>query len=344
MYDTLHQFLKIHLILNLKDERNFMKFWTRIGNKKRYINDSDPTYSEGINFFKALVFFDANVLNKYTQSPSVYKINDRCIICKKEDGWILQSCYKSSNNEIYCYLYDLSLLPIEEKHYWRSFNLKNPTGQPNRLAIKSDCFCIFENSKKEDLVATLKRLYHVKIKIGDKYFRIWKPKEDYDATSIENCDVISMENYDAASIEKCDTMNIKKCDAMANEIVIPLVEEYKQYRDNFLLPLARLVIEGFIYKNLEIWSKELAIDINEQDKTLVILKKCLSHFCDEEQTKKITSPLRSLQKEKSAHASHGGKQPEQDVIQKSENMIEQITQSLVEIVKIIQNNTNNLQP
>ena len=121
---------------------------------------------------------------------------------------------------------------------------------------------------------------------------------------------------------------------MSNEVMLPLMEENKQYRDEFLLPLARFVIEGFIVKNLKQWAKELGIQLKEENGSLTILTKCLSQLCGIEQARKVMKPLRDLQSEKSARSSHGGKADEKNVVAKSQEHLELVTEAIIDIVQI----------
>ena len=281
------------------------KFWvkSKINGNMVLIDASDPIEASKNDLAKA--YFKSEVLAKYRSQPSKYQISDSCIKCKSED-WILQSCYTSSNNEIYCYLWDLYLLPDSEQEYWKIYNLKSPTGKANFLAIKRDFFCSFESFEKEKLSETLKKLQNTKIKIGSKSLEIWKPKEDFEQ--------------------------------MLNEVMLPQVEEYKQYRDEFLLPLSRLVVEGFSKEKLFEWVFYLKEDFLKTFSSLTILENCLKNLSDEEKAKKTIKPLKYLHKEKSSRSSHGGKSVKINMISESKMILKEVTTSINDIIQIIKNN------
>lgn len=251
-------------------------------------------------------YFDPKVLTRYTSLSDHYRIEDDSIKCAD----FILPYYVNSKNEVCVYLYDLSLLPDLEVDYWRIHNLKYSHGDYPVLADKRDLYCEFDNSEKQELVFILKQLREVRTTEQD--LAIWEPKEDFEQ--------------------------------MSNEVVIPLIEDYRQYRDLFLLPLARLVIEGFSEKKLKEIAKLLKIELQDKEHgnklgTLNILQKCLESLSDKEKAKSIIQPLKDLQKEKSAKSSHGGGMREGQVVAKAKDVLTSVTKSIAEIVKVFKNSS-----
>jgi len=253
---------------------------------------------------RSCAYFDPQVLLRYTGQPDKYLVEDS-YIKSKEEGWILQSLCYSSCGEVYCYLYDLSLLPEKEQAHWRPDNLEDPEGTESSLARERDFFCSFDNSTKQELVCVLKNLGEMRFQVGDTNLVIWSPREDFDQ--------------------------------MVNEVVLPLTEENKQYRDGFLLPLARLVIEGFEEKKLKKIAVSLGVSI-EKPGSLNALELFLARLCgDKKIAVEVLKPLRDLQNEKSARASHGGKEREKTMVTKANSTLAAATESIAAILQIIKN-------
>jgi len=256
-----------------------------------------------------LVFFDPELLTRYQFIPCKYIVGEGSI--ESKDGQLmLKSCYEASNGDIYCYRYDLLHLPEKEFLYFKLFNLNSSDGEENPIARNRDLYCSFDDFEKEGLSWRLKNFQKLleELRKDKKITGIWRPKE--------------------GGLEE-----------MINEIVLPRVQEYKQYRDGFLLPLARLVIEGFVSKELREWASMVEVSTTTEDGrelgTLAILKKCLVTLCGESEAAGVVKPLEKLQREKSARSSHGGKEPEAAVIEKSKDILKEVTKSIVDITKIM---------
>ena len=277
-------------------QRN-LQFFTRCihSNCFRRITCSDPQHELD------KVFFAAEVLARYRSCPSQYTIGDGFIRCHK-DGWILNSLYITSNNEVYCYLYDLSLLPNKEQRYWKIYNLKSRLGKEDRLEIKRNFFCSFDDGPLSNLLRILQNFQT--LRFGKDSLQIWN-----------------------------HTLSIEE---MINEIAMPLIEEDKHYKDQFLLPLARLIIEGFSQANLKWLAEELDIDSSaEKLGSLSLLEKCLIALSDKDQASIAIAPLRHLQDEKSSRSSHGGKSPKQNIVKEAKQILSNVTKSLDSIATII---------
>lgn len=283
------------------------KFWARSNNKMLYIDSSNRRYE------LAPCFFKPEVLAKYRSLPSKYRI-DEGFLMSEDEGWILRSCYTASNGEIYCYLCDLSDLPEEEQAYWQVHNLSDPKGKQSPLAIERDFFCSFENSAKQGLTKALKKLRQIEISIDNSEYKVWEPKENLEQ--------------------------------MINEIALPQVEEYKQYRDDFLLPLARLIIEGFQYENLKRWALKLGINIkndcgvHNRYGSLQLLKQCLASLHDSHKAEKAVKPLLRLNDEKSARSSHGGKSPQEKIVITTKDILNQVTKAIIDISQLLETEIN----
>jgi hypothetical protein len=288
-----------------------IKFWVKPRGKSSLVLVDVNEYKHDLS----VVFFKPSVLDRYLASPSKYSMRDDHIRCK-EDGWILQSCYTSSNNEVYSYLCDLRLLPQDEIKYWYLHNLAEPTGALNFLAESRDFDCSFENFAKEKLYIVLKRLAAIDLQFNQKAMPLWEPKK--------------YKKY-ADALEK-----------MVDDLFLPLTNEDKQFCNNFLLPLACLVVEGFSSECLKKWAEALGVTLDPSWGTLKILEECLNYICNDVVGTRVVVSLKELQKEKSARASHGGKVPEEEPIAKAKDMLDKITFSLEEIAIIIEQYYENV--
>ena len=120
--------------------------WTsnpkHIGN---YFVDSDYPFGTSPAFFKP------DVLSKYRQDPSRYKIHDRCIECK--GSWSLRYDI-NEEGQIHVYICDLSRLPFKEQLYWKSFN-ESPKAGISQRSFKTDFEAQWD--KSYDPLQSLKR-------------------------------------------------------------------------------------------------------------------------------------------------------------------------------------------
>lgn len=120
--------------------------WTsnpdQIGN---YFVDSDYPFGTSPAFFRP------EVLSKYRQDPSRYKIYDRYIECK--GAWTLRYDI-NEEGQVHAYICDLSHLPYKEQLYWKSFN-ESPRAGISQRSFKTD----FEGQwdKSYDPLRSLKR-------------------------------------------------------------------------------------------------------------------------------------------------------------------------------------------
>src|SRR3989339_358239 len=238
------------------------KFWVRcrITGKMCEVCVGDSSHE------RSCAYFDPQVLLRYTGQPGKYLVEDS-YIKSKEEGWILQSLCYSSCGEVYCYLYDLSLLPEKEQAHWRPDNLEDPEGTESSLARERDFFCSFDNSTKQELVCVLKNLGEMRFQVGDTNLVIWSPREDFDQ--------------------------------MVNEVVLPLTEENK---------LKKIAVS-------------LGVSI-EKPGSLNALELFLARLCgDKKIAVEVLKPLRDLQNEKSARASHGGKEREKTMVTKANSTL-----------------------
>jgi hypothetical protein len=120
--------------------------WTsnpeHIGN---YFVDSDYPFGTSPAFFKP------DVLSKYRQDPSRYKIHYRCIECK--GSWSLRYDI-NEEGQIHVYICDLSRLPFKEQLYWKSFN-ESPKAGISQRSFKTDFEAQWD--KSYDPLQSLKR-------------------------------------------------------------------------------------------------------------------------------------------------------------------------------------------
>lgn len=249
------------------------------------------------------MFFNPEVLSKYIAYPSKYILEEGKLFCKTA-GWILRSCYKSSDNQVYCYLGDLSLLPYPEQMHWKSYNLQIAMGQESLLAIRRDFFAEWteEEHGKNHLEKLLKQFPSVKI--DDDFLTIWSPKEDLET--------------------------------MLNALHLPVIEEHEQYR-TYVGALARLTTEGFNESDLKKWAKHLNLHIEKQTGSLTILEYCLNTFTDKVLVTEIIKPLKNLHKIKSSITSHGGgmKLPKNAIISSSNTLIIEISKAMEKLINTI---------
>jgi len=103
--------------------------WTsnpeQLGN---YFVDSDYPFETSPAFFRP------DVLSKYRQDPSHYKIHERDIECK--GGWSLRYDI-NEEGQIHVFIYKLSHLPFKEQLYWKSFN-ESPKAGISQRSFKTD--------------------------------------------------------------------------------------------------------------------------------------------------------------------------------------------------------------
>lgn len=149
---------KLLLKLRGKEPREYASFiildwkhgieqeWTsnpeQIGN---YFVDSDYPFGTSPAFFRP------EVLSKYRQDPSRYKIYDRCIECK--GAWTLRYDI-NEEGQVHAYICDLSHLPYKEQLYWKSFN-ESPKAGISQRSFKADFGAQWD--KSYDPLRSLKR-------------------------------------------------------------------------------------------------------------------------------------------------------------------------------------------
>ncbi|MFX1521448.1 MAG: hypothetical protein ACFFCD_16185 [Promethearchaeota archaeon] len=108
-----------------QEEREWTSDPKKIGN---YFVESDYPFGTSPAFFKP------DVLLKYRQDPSRYKIYDRQIECK--GAWTLRYDI-NEEGQVHVYICDLSHLPFQEQLYWKSFNESPKAGISSR-SFKTD--------------------------------------------------------------------------------------------------------------------------------------------------------------------------------------------------------------
>lgn len=286
-----------------QSEEKDLKFWARNRLTNKFEIKSCKTNDQ---HYLDPVFFNPEVLSKYTSYPSKYTLEEGKLSCKL-GGWILRSCYKSSDNQIYCYLGDLSLLPPSEQMHWKSYNLQVATGQENMLAMRRDFHAewIEEENGKNDLKRILANFPAVNI--SENLITIWSPKEDLNT--------------------------------MINALHTPTIEEYEQYR-NFIGALARLTTEGFQKSALQKWADHLGVKIEDINiGSIVLLEKCIGTFKSKDIAEDIIKPLKNLNKKKSSISSHGGgdRLPKKAIISDSNILLVEVTKSMQKIFTLLKN-------
>ena len=80
------------------------------------------------------VFFKAEVLARYQQDPSRFKIGDRRVEC--HGAWSLQYDI-NDEGQVHTLISDLGQLPFQEQQYWRSFNEK-PKAPISERSFRTD--------------------------------------------------------------------------------------------------------------------------------------------------------------------------------------------------------------
>ncbi|MGD9779624.1 hypothetical protein [Methanomethylovorans sp.] len=131
------------LLLKLmeKEPREYASFiiWDWKHNEEREWT-SDPDQIE--NYFvesdypfgTSPAFFKPDVLLRYRQDPSRFKIYDRQIECK--GAWSLRYDI-NEEGQVHVYICDLSHLPFQEQLYWKSFN-ESPKANISSRSFKTD--------------------------------------------------------------------------------------------------------------------------------------------------------------------------------------------------------------
>jgi len=108
-----------------KEEREWTSDPDQIGN---YFVESDYPFGTSPAFFKP------DVLLRYRQDPSRFKIYDRQIECK--GAWSLRYDI-NEEGQVHVYICDLSHLPFQEQLYWKSFN-ESPKASISLRSFKTD--------------------------------------------------------------------------------------------------------------------------------------------------------------------------------------------------------------
>lgn len=257
-------------------------------------------------------FFSPEVLLRYQQIPSRYEVSEGSIRCNKA-GWILQSCYLSSANEVYCYLCDLALLPESEQDYWKAFNLQIPIGSECETAVSRDFFAEFaeEMSGLSRLRRALNSLEVVQLDNADP-IPIWQPKEG-------------------------------SLDEMISKVHPPLIDDFEVYR-SFIGALARASTEGLDGEAIKKWASSIGASQDPQARSLGTLKACLRHLSTTDIAQKVHQPLHKLHREKSAISSHGGKRSvaNRSYIQDGVKWLCEVTEAFEKLSKIVRERNSNM--
>lgn len=252
------------------------------------------------------------MLLRYQQIPSRYEVSEGSIRCNKA-GWILQSCYLSSANEVYCYLCDLALLPEPEQDYWKAFNLRIPIGSESNTVISRDFLTEFaeEMSGLSRLRRALTSQEAVQLDKADP-IPIWQPKEG-------------------------------SADELLSKVHSPLIDDFDVYR-GFIGALARATTEGFDEKVIKKWATSIGVSPDPNARSLGALKVCLQHLSTADIAQRVHQPLHELHREKSAISSHGGKRSDtnRSWIQARVNWLSEVAEAFEMLSKIVRQHNGDI--
>ncbi|MDK2892989.1 hypothetical protein [Methanohalophilus sp.] len=271
---------KMILRLKGKEPRKYVRFiiwdWKH---KKEQEWTSDPEQignyfvESNYPFGTSPAFFKPDVLSKYRQNPSRYKIHDRWIECK--GAWSLRYDI-NEEGQIHVYICDLSYLPYEEQLYWRSFN------EPPKAGISSRSF-------KTDFEGQCDPSYDPLHSLKDTLTQF--PQND--------------EKGNPCSIWKIPQVS-ETCDLTFLGYVV--TDSRKEWEDQILV-LAKIIVEGLNKSYIN----ELAEAKRCRDKNLGSIKQlgrileCVS--LSPEDIKITIDPLNELWRLRSAIVAHAGGDP-----------------------------------
>ncbi len=253
--------------------------WTcnpdKIGN---YFVESDLPFGTSPSFFRP------EILAKYKHDPEKYTLEYRSIYCR--GAWTIRYGI-NDEGQVFAYLKDLSILPLAEQKYWKSFNEEPKAGIPESV-LKTD----FEGNWDLDYdpLSSLKSILDEfpNIRFNNKQEFIWKMPKLH------------------------STKNIK----FINYIV---TESTKEWGDQIQV-LYQILIEGLqsktiksIAKHLNCAEKDLgsvkqllkclkAIDVNKEDIDIIInpffelihFRKIVVHSIDEDYPKDFKISYKNL--------------------------------------------------
>lgn len=269
--------------------------WTsnpeKIGN---YFVDSDYPFGTSPAFFKP------DVLSKYRQDPSRYKIHDRCI--ESKGAWSLRYDI-NEEGQIHVYICDLSHLPFKEQLYWKSFNESSKAGISQR-SFKTDFEGQWDTSY--DPLSSLK--------ITIKQF----PQHDEQKNP---CPIWEMPNIS-------ETRDL-------TSLGYVVTESRKEWEDQ-ILSLSQIIVEGLNTSYIN----KLAETKGCRDKGLASIKqlgKILENISiSQEDIKTIINPLNELWQLRSAIvAHHGGTPPKGDLRLHFRGLLTNCDSSMLKLSKLV---------
>lgn len=157
-------------------------------NFANYYTESD------LPFETSILFFNAEVLDKYKNNPDKYEVREQDIICR--GGWLLDSYDTNEHYQVHTYAVYLARLPYREQLHWRQYNEK-PIGTISERAVTTD----FEG-KWPNEIPKLAKLREGLEKIGKITFpndigSIWSPKGGSWKTAAKGLFYLNTENSNA---------------------------------------------------------------------------------------------------------------------------------------------------
>lgn len=274
-----------------KEEREWTSDPEKIGN---YFMESDYPFGTSPAFFKP------DVLLRYRQDPSRYKIYDRQIECK--GAWSLRYDI-NEEGQVHVYICDLSHLPFQEQLYWKSFN-EYPKASISSRSFKTDFEACWDDSY--DPLRSLKNIL-------DNF-----PQQDEQGNQ---CHIWKMPDVS----ETCDLTFLGYV----------VTESRKEWEDQ-ILALAKIIVEGLntSYINKIAEAKEC------RDKNLGSLKqlgRILESFSlSSEEINTIIHPLNELWGLRSAIVAHsGGKPPKGDLRVHYRDLLTRCDTSMIKLAELV---------
>lgn len=157
--------------------------------------------------FLTPVFFSKDVLDRYTNNPEQYSVNDDSIM--HLNIWSLPFTV-NKNRTISVWLGDLGKIPYKEQVYWSVFNI-NPKGQMNEDFIDRQLNCVWNES----------------IRIEKKMFEL-----------IDKVNKVVEEKYDGLLFNKLNEGDKQ----LRSAFILPSNNGITQFQ-NFLMQLNKLTVE-----------------------------------------------------------------------------------------------------
>lgn len=246
------------------------------------------------------VFFNKKVLGKYKYDSENYEISTFKIICRND--WSLRYYLSDNKEQVITLIKDLSLLPINEQKYWKSFNQKPKSWISNEI-INTVYEGKWIESNSLDKLKNILRNFPA-CKIDNKIYYIWKEPKTQSPHKIDDLDYVKI--------------GLKK-----------------EWEDE-IQTLHLNIIQGLNSKTLSLIL--LKLDCKSKTGTINQLENCLKCLeINNEDILSIIKPLRILNSYRSEIISHptGEKFPDEDLNQNFQKLLDSCCRSFSILSKFI---------